>query len=153
MKKNSGQRAHQKRPIKPSTVYRGLPPKPFWRLPPELHLEICRHLGFYDLYAMHLTGRYFHGMLPQMPQNWDLDDNELEDAEMSFLARTKKLAACGRCKRLRPQRLKFYSGNFDKGKTARNRLCVACEPAPISIPWCGTDDYDAFYANGDEDWT
>lgn len=127
----------------PPTVYQGLKLQSFWSLPTEMHLEIFRHLGFYDLYAVHLACHYFHSILPPLEQKHVFNYDELDDADASFFSRINKLAACCACQRLRPKLKKFYTWNFIGDRTGKNKLCMDCQPKGGNIAWYGTDYYDS----------
>lgn len=100
----------------------------FSELPPELHLAISSHLGYYDIYALRLSNRYFASILPA-PITTKIDQSLHEEAEASYLARSYGLAACGDCLCLGLS-WTFYCHWFGGPihYSFMRRRCTGCEP-------------------------
>lgn len=95
-------------------------------LPTELILEIASYLPFYDLYALHLTNRHCHRMLPAVetpPVNYDpyqppyqkkyprtWDDDEILAIEESTWAKDNNLLHCDYHDDLKDKA--FFAGKF-----------------------------------------
>lgn len=111
---------------------------PFLQLPTEMHLAISSHLGFYDIYALRLSNRYFASILPPLeersrilPEDVDEDiDFALHfEAEASYLARSYGLAACIDCHCLELSWTMYcHWFGSERGTSLMRRRCTGAEP-------------------------